>query len=273
MDPGVKCLDAPAEHLGDAGELLDPLDVEARLRSRGSPQCRRSRRARSRGRRARARNPQARLVVDGDQCAHSSVTTSGRSSMLDCVDPFDAACRAARPLTGSCRITAPVSTPFVDVVDGRRRSSRTPAASASSIALRAGELRQERRVHVDDAVGEAVEKRRRAGGACSRRARPARRPRSSSQSAMLAIARLAVGIAGRARRRDSGCPLRRARSSAAASLPVATPRRRSAGRRRSAPGGSCPSPETSTPIIVERPDDERSVGRLGDDRAAFRCRG
>ena len=47
---------------------------------------------------------------------------------------------------------------LVDVVDGRRRL-RTPAASTSSIGVRAGEVRQQRGVVFTIAPGEALEER------------------------------------------------------------------------------------------------------------------
>ena len=110
VDPGVKCLDAPAEHLGDTGELLDPLDVQAHFvleEVRGA--AARDELATEVGEPARE-ILQARLVVDGDQCAHSSVTTSGR---IRCSTAWIRSTSVSRgsTLTGTCRITAPVSSP------------------------------------------------------------------------------------------------------------------------------------------------------------------
>ena len=102
---------------------------------------------------------QARLVVDGDQCAHSSVTTSGR---IRCSTAWIRSTSVSRGSTADRLLPdhrARVE-PFVDVVDGD--AGRLDARGQRVVDRpRAGELRQERRVHVDDAVGEAIEKRRR----------------------------------------------------------------------------------------------------------------
>ena len=52
-------LHAPAEHLGEPGDVLDARHRQARVLERGR-RCRRSRRARSRGRRGRARTARVR---------------------------------------------------------------------------------------------------------------------------------------------------------------------------------------------------------------------
>ncbi len=110
VDTGMERLDPASEQLGDAGDLLDALDVEADL---GLEEVRRSA-ARDElevelGQAARELL-QAGLVVDGDQRSHSSLTTSGR---IRCSTAWILARSVSRgsTATGSWRITGPVSTP------------------------------------------------------------------------------------------------------------------------------------------------------------------
>jgi hypothetical protein len=78
MDVGMESLDAAAEHLCDSRQLLDPFDLEPDVvleKVRGAAACHQLE--------AEVGQPpgellQARLVVDRDQCAQSSLTTSGR---------------------------------------------------------------------------------------------------------------------------------------------------------------------------------------------------
>src|SRR5437867_3420422 len=110
VDPGMKRLDATAEHLGDAGELLNPLDVEPDLllEEVGRPTARHELEAEL-GQTA-GELLQTGLVVDGDQRAHSSATTSGR---IRCSSAWIRSARLSRGSTsiGSWRITVPVSSP------------------------------------------------------------------------------------------------------------------------------------------------------------------
>ena len=79
MNARVQRLHASAEHLGYACELLDPLDVEADLglEEIGGPAARDELEAELVETARELLQPC--LVVDGDQRAHSSRTTSGRS--------------------------------------------------------------------------------------------------------------------------------------------------------------------------------------------------
>src|SRR5439155_1622119 len=110
VDPGMKRLDAAAEHLGDARELLYPLDVEPDLvlEKIGRPTARHELEAELG--QAAGELLQAGLVVDGDQRTHSSATTSGR---IRCSTAWIRSTRLSRgsTSTGSWRITAPVSSP------------------------------------------------------------------------------------------------------------------------------------------------------------------
>src|SRR5437763_7135487 len=110
VDPGVERLDAPAQHLGDAGELLHPLDVEPDFvleKVRGSAACDELEAELCQ---AAGERLQTGLVVDGDQRAQSSATTSGR---MRCSTAWMRSTRLSlgSTATGSCRITAPVSSP------------------------------------------------------------------------------------------------------------------------------------------------------------------
>ena len=103
-------LDAATEHLGDACQLFHSLDVETDLvleKVRG-PAARDELIAEV-GQAARELL-QACLVVDGDQCAHSSATTSGR---MRCSTAWMRSTRLSRgsTATASWRITAPASSP------------------------------------------------------------------------------------------------------------------------------------------------------------------
>ena len=158
VDVGVKRLDAPAEHLGDTGQLLDPLDVQADfVLEEVCGAAARDQLATQVGEPARE-ILQAGLVVDGDQCAHSSLTTSGR---IRCSTAWIRSTSVSRGSTADGLLAdhrAGVE-PFVDVVDGD--AGRLDARGQRVVDRpRAGELRQQRRVDVDDAVGEAIEERR-----------------------------------------------------------------------------------------------------------------
>jgi len=77
--------------------------------------------------------------------------------MLHCVDPFYQ--RVARlDADGHLPDHRARVEPFVDVVNGDA-GRLDPGGQRVVDRPRPGELRQERRVHVDDAVGEAIEKR------------------------------------------------------------------------------------------------------------------
>src|SRR5262249_33759738 len=112
VDAGVQGLHPAPEHLREAGDVLD-------LRDRETPLFERRRRATARneleselGETARERHD-ARLVVDGDQRAHSSPTTFGssRCSASWTRSRSDSTLSSGRTGTGSLAITAPVSTP------------------------------------------------------------------------------------------------------------------------------------------------------------------
>ena len=110
VDSGVKGLDASSEHLGHPGELLNALDVEPDfvLEKVGGSTARDELEAELC--QAAGERFQTGLVVDGDQRAHSSATTSGR---MRCSTAWMRSTRLSlgSTATGSCRITAPVSSP------------------------------------------------------------------------------------------------------------------------------------------------------------------
>jgi hypothetical protein len=112
VDAWVQGLDAAAEQLPDAGQLVDVLDVEAdvALEKRGRAAARDELEAEL-GQPARE-VLQAGLVVDGDQCTalQSSLTTSGSRR---CSTAWMRSTSVSRGSTGthSWRMTAPVSRP------------------------------------------------------------------------------------------------------------------------------------------------------------------
>ena len=110
VDVGVERLHPSAEHLGDTRQLLDSLHIEPDVvleevrRAPAGDQLE-----------ADVHQPtcellQAGLVVDGDQCAQSSLTTSGR---IRCSTSWIRSTRVARgsTATGCWRMTVPVSRP------------------------------------------------------------------------------------------------------------------------------------------------------------------
>ena len=218
----------------------------------------------SRARRARARRRRGPSCRSRDQRAHSSSTTAGQQAVLDGVDPLAQRLRGVVRSTGtrSCRDHRAGVDALVDVVDGRRRSRSTPAASASSIGVRAGKGGEQRRVDVDDAPAEAVEERPASAGACSRRSTTSSTPRCLEPVGHRRVALLAVAIvdAVEDRRRDAG--LARALEPRTP-LACSTRRTRSAAPRRSAPAGSYPSPLTRTPITRAVRSRARRAGASG----------
>src|SRR3954453_4203951 len=136
VNPRMQRLDTAAEHLGNAGELFDALDghpdlvlEEVRWAAAGDELPAELREAAS-------ESLQPDLVVDGDQCAHSSRTTCGRSRCSTSWIRSTSVVRGSTA-TGSWRMTGPVSSPsstkwiVTPVVS-------TPAVSASSIACAPG---------------------------------------------------------------------------------------------------------------------------------------
>ena len=178
--------DAVAEHLGEARQLLE----------RASRRCPSSASSRAVPPLATSSKPSAAqllgerrdagLVVDGEEraphAAISSRTTSGSSR-----------CSTARIRACSVSGVSPGSTgngllpedgagvdALVDEVHGHPRLGDARRERLLD-GVGAGEGRQQRRVHVDDSIGEAVEERRPSGGACSPRRRRAR-PRARRAS-------------------------------------------------------------------------------------------
>ncbi len=100
-----------------------------------------------------------RLVVDGDQRAHSSRTTTSGSSRCSTawmrsrsVSAVSPAAPGTAPGDHRARCRRPRRR-----VDGRRRSSRDAGRERVLDRVRARELRQQRRVDVDDPAREALE--------------------------------------------------------------------------------------------------------------------
>src|SRR5207245_10103839 len=135
VDARVQRLDAAAEQLRDVGQRLDVLDREPELLER-------ARRAAA-GDELSARGGEpagellaARLVVDGDQRADSSLTTFGSSRCSTAWIRSTSVSRGSTG-TGSCARTGPESRPSSTTWTVTPVVS-TPAASASSIACAPG---------------------------------------------------------------------------------------------------------------------------------------
>ena len=112
VDPRVQRLHAPVEHLRCGGHVLDPLDGQAELLDErgGAATCDEHA---AELRESLRQLVEARLVVDRNQRAQSSLTTCGRSLCSTAwirarsVSTVSPSCTETR----SCTITGPVSTP------------------------------------------------------------------------------------------------------------------------------------------------------------------
>ena len=223
VDARVQRLDAPTEHLRELRHVLDRRHREPGLRERVGRSAARDELEAELGETPRELG-HTRLVVDGDQRAHSSPTTFGRSRC-------SASCTRARSVStvssgrhgyGLARDHLARVDALVDVVDGRRCRGSTGREHVLE-RMRAREVGQRRRVDVDDAAREALEERRAAGGACTRRRRRARprARRASPPSPCRARRDPRTSSSGNDSRGDARC-LRRARGARAASTFDAT---------------------------------------------------
>ena len=281
----VQRLDAAAEHLGDARQVLDARRRPGRAR-RGRRRCRWSRSARRRARPGPcAKLEQARLVGDRDErsldrhvrafLAMSSrsraprrrrSTTAGRSR---CSDRVDARAQALRTLIVVDRHAAPGRRPARRPAPRRRDarsrpSRRTPAASASSIACAPGNAGSSDGCRLSTRSGKRSRNAAREHAHEARADDELRRSRAASQSAIARVAR-ARGRRVLGEREDGALDARaraRARSANASRVARARPRRsspRARARARSAPARFEPEPETSTPTAhgAQRPGTRR----------------
>src|SRR5207253_9471976 len=135
VDALMQRLDAPAEHLGRLGHLLDPRHLEAVLLEE------RRRAARRHELEPELREParehvHSLLLVHRDQRAHRLATTSGSRRCSTAWMRCSSVARGSSG-TGSWRMTGPVSRPSSTKCTVTPVVS-TPAASASSIARAPG---------------------------------------------------------------------------------------------------------------------------------------
>ena len=174
---------------------------------RGTPPCRRCDELAAELGEAAREVVEAGLVVDGDQRAHASSARDAPRGSSRCSTAWIRSSQRLARSTGDrllARGSAPVSTP------SSTKCTVTPVAVDARgervlDRVRAGERGQQRRVDVDDPLGEAVEERPASAGACSRRGRRARR-RAPRASRHRRVALLAVGVAVERERRgrDAG---------------------------------------------------------------------
>ena len=158
MDARVERLHAAAEHLRELGHALDARHLEAELLEVRGRAAARDELAAELGEPPREL-VEPRLVVDRDQRAHSSLTTSGSSRCSTAWIRSSSVSRGSTG-TGSWRITGARVEALVDEVHGD--AGRLDARRERVLdRARARELGQQRRVDVDDPLGEAVEERRR----------------------------------------------------------------------------------------------------------------
>ena len=252
VDPWVQRLHPPGEQLRELRDLLHAGHGEPRLLERGRRAAARDELAAELGEPTRERH-EARLVVDGDQRAHSRVRLVGAACLaLDEEPPTTrqqsvlgrvhalaqrldgVALEHGNGLAGDhlTRVDA-----MVDEVN-RRRGRAGPGSEHVLERMGARERRKRRRVHVHDALREALEEQRPEqlhvpGADDELDAVPLEPVRHGG------VTRVSVVVARRAGTRPSATPPppparehgRRERS---------TQRRRPEGRRRAAPAGSCP---------------------------------
>ena len=272
VDARVERLHAPAEQLREARDVLDRRHREPCLRERGRRAPARHELEAELGEPARERR-EARLVVDGDQRAHSSRTTFGRSRC-------SASCTRSRSVStvspvehrdGLARDHLARVDAVVDVVDRRGRSSG-PGREHVLERMRARELGERRRMHVHDTLREPLEERRARAGACSRRRRRARRrgSRASPPSPRRAHPGPRTRSSGNAAVDDARSlgPRERASTRRRSTRP-----RRPEGRRRAAPAGSSPRRSRAPRSRAYDPSDHELVAGIPHDRDDTRSRG